>query len=156
MSVPDDIPQVEVPYDESPASVDINTLPTPRAIDPKRPSRYFRKGGGVVPKGCGRIVAKLKDLDADLRAAIADARHREPTLGELFTLQSLLLCEQEILLCQKWMRENQTDHAGCINMAERQRKIAMERDKHFDRLGLGEAIESRVSMFEVLYQQRRA
>lgn len=111
-------------------------------------SAYFAK----LKVGMGHARGKLKLLDEDIRLAILAAHRRPPTLGELMVLSTVLRCELEILLCENWCRakENKKDLRGQIDMAERQRKASIERDKHFEKLGLGQGMPQ-TSLAAILY-----
>lgn len=130
-----------------------DTVPVPHAVEPKRPRRYLYGGGTLVKTDAAhrKITKAVKRLDADLREAIEESSGQPPTIGQLFTLQSLLRAEQYILLCEKWCRDNPADAGGIIKMAAEIAKASVERDKHFDRLGLGG--ESQASIVELLYKR---
>lgn len=107
--------------------------------------RYFKK----MNVGLGQTRAKLRDFDADIREAILAAKGRAPTLGEYMVIKTILVCELEILLAQKACQTKQKDLAFCLDMTERQRKASIERDKHFEKLGLGAAVQT--SLAAILY-----
>lgn len=108
-------------------------------------SKYFRK----MFVGIGQSRAKLRELDEDLRTAIVAAKGRAPTLGELMVIQTILIHELDFLLSQKMIRGNQKDQRLCLEMVERQRKACVERDRHFEKLGLGD--QATTSLAAILY-----